>query len=434
MTRSTVRLGDLGRVVTGRTPAAAHPEYWGDDLPFLTPSDMDGSRIVQHFGRRLSPVGAEAMKSAVVPYGVGVSCIGWQMGKAVYIPTPVLTNQQINTIVFAPKIVDGLFLYYAMSSRREEIFRLGSGGSRTPILNKSSFEDVRIELPTLPEQRRIAAVLGSLDDKIELNRRMIHTLGDLVAALYKSWFIDFDPVQARRDGRGCAGISDLSLFPEHFEQSDLGPIPATWRVSTLGEVVETIDCLHSRKPKRVEVGRPLLQLENIRDDGTMDLRNLFLISDTDYRVWTSRIEAAAGDCVITNVGRVGAVAQIPQGFKAALGRNMTAVKPLNSFPYPTFIIQCLSSDSMCDEIQAKTDTGTILDSLNVRTIPQLRFIQPSQPVVEHFEKLARPLRHQMEQHQSETLLLERIRTMLLAPLLSGEITFREAQQTVSEVA
>ena len=69
-------------------------------MPFLTPSDMDGSRIVQHVERRLSGVGAAAMRNAIVPYGVGVSCIGWQMGKAVYIPSPVLTNQQINAIVF----------------------------------------------------------------------------------------------------------------------------------------------------------------------------------------------------------------------------------------------------------------------------------------------------------------------------------------------
>src|SRR5262249_9537919 len=153
-------------------------------LPFLTPSDFDGSRTVGRVARRLSSKGAAAMGSAVVPYGVGVSCIGWQMGKSVYIREPTLTNQQINTIVFDPARVDGLYLYYVMASRREEIFRLGSGGSRTPILNKSSFEDLAIELPSLTDQRSVAAVLGALDDKIELNQKMNRTLVELSSALF----------------------------------------------------------------------------------------------------------------------------------------------------------------------------------------------------------------------------------------------------------
>jgi type I restriction enzyme, S subunit len=239
LTSSTVRIGDLGRVVTGRTPPAAHTEYWGVDVPFLTPSDMDGSRVVRRFERRLSCVGAAAMRNAIVPYGVGVSCIGWQMGKAVYIPSPALTNQQINTIVFEPETVDGLFLYYTMSARREEIFRLGSGGSRTPILNKSSFEDLTLQLPALSVQRAIASLLGALDDKIELNCQMNHTLVELASALFKSWFVDFDPVQMKMDGRKPIGIPEVavSLFPKRFEEFRAGADP---------EGVESLHPRHDR--------------------------------------------------------------------------------------------------------------------------------------------------------------------------------------------
>ena len=90
--------------------------------------------------------------------------------------------------------MDLLYLYYNLSARRDEIFRLGSGGSRTPILNKSAFSQLEVSLPPLHEQRRVSHILGTLDDKIELNRRMNRTLEAISRAIFKSWFIDFDPV------------------------------------------------------------------------------------------------------------------------------------------------------------------------------------------------------------------------------------------------
>ena len=245
----------------------------------------------------------------------------------------------------------------------------------------------------------------------------------MARAVFKSWFVDFDPVRAKMEGREPEGMDaqTAALFPDRLVDSELGEVPEGWEVSTVGQVADVIDCLHTKKPKRTEDGFPFLQLSNIRDDGLIDMEDTYWISERDYRKWISRIEASKGDCVITNVGRVGAVAQIPEGLKAALGRNMTGIRHNPEFPYPTFLIECLRSAKMRDEISLKIDTGTILDSLNVRSIPLLRFIKPSMYALNIFEISVRSLKQRMEKNLIESRTLSALRDALLPKLLSGDV-------------
>ena len=221
-------------------------------------------------------------------------------------------------------------------------------GSAQKALTIDSLRKLSVELPPLAEQKAIASILGALDDKIELNRRMNSTLEGMARALFQSWFVDFDPVRAKLDGRKPEGMdkATAALFPDAFQESSLGHIPTGWKVEELGQIADVIDCLHAKKPERCENGQLYLQLNNIRDDGLIDITDPFFVSTKDYQKWISRMEARAGDCVITNVGRVGAVGQIPEGVKAALGRNITGIRCKSAFPFSTFLIECLVSESM----------------------------------------------------------------------------------------
>jgi type I restriction enzyme S subunit len=321
-------------------------------------------------------------------------------------------------------VTDTGFAYYLTQSPLVRGYAISqmtgtSGRQRVPI---EAFEHLLVPIPPLPEQRAIAHILGTLDDKIELNRRMNETLEAMAQAMFKSWFIDFDPVRAKAEGRDTGLPPDVAaLFPDSFQDSELGPIPEGWRISTIGAMADVIDCLHTKKPGRCSAGLPLLQLANIREDGLIDMQDEYLISESDYRHWVSRIEALPGDCVITNVGRVGAVAQMPPGRKAAPRGNMTAVRCKPSFPFPTALVECLLSEAMSGEISRRTDVGTILDALNVRNIPDLRFVAGSYAAFERFESAARPLRAQMERHLSESRVLAALRDVLLPKLLSGEL-------------
>ena len=276
-------------------------------------------------------------------------------------------------------------------------------GAVMPKLTQGNLNRIELPCPPLKDQDEIVGVLGALDDRIDNLRLINATLEAIAQALFKFWFVDFDGVP-----------------PEEMQESELGLIPKGWRVATIGEVASVIDCLHAKKPELLAEGRPYLQLNCIRDDGLLESSSAACISDGDYAKWTSRIEVQAGDCVITNVGRVGALAQIPDGFKAAIGRNMTAIRPNSNFP-PTFMIELLLSDFMRGEIDNKTDAGTILSALNVKSIPKLRFVLPEESILRRFEETARPLRAAMEANLQNSYTLTALRDTLLPRLISGRL-------------
>ncbi len=342
---------------------------------------------------------------------------------------PCLLVQRTARLRGGPRL-DTRFLRYLIGSREftQHIHAITTG-TAVPHISGKQIKDFTFTLPPLAEQKAIASVLGALDDKIELNRRMNATLEAMARALFQSWFVDFAPVRAKLDGRQPEGMDaeTAALFPDAFQDSPIGHIPTGWEVAELGQIGDVIDCLHAKKPERCENGQLYLQLNNIRDDGLIDITDSFFVSAEDYEKWISRMEARAGDCVITNVGRVGAVGQIPEGVKAALGRNITGIRCKAAFPFPTFLIECLVSESMREEIRLKTDSGTILDALNVKSIPKLRFVRPTIEIGARFESLFRPLRRRMEQNLSESRTLATLRDTLLPKLLSGELALTHSQ-------
>ena len=164
-----------------------------------------------------------------------MSCIA-TVGKCGITTRPSFTNQQINSVI--PKgEVDSRFLYYVFTQLGQELESTGGRGSVYTNVSKSRFSNIEVLIPIdLTEQRNIAHILGTLDDKIELNRRMNKTLEATARALFKSWFVDFDPVRARMEGRDTGLPRHIAdLFPDRLVDSELGEIPEGWGVKTLGE-------------------------------------------------------------------------------------------------------------------------------------------------------------------------------------------------------
>lgn len=308
-------------------------------------------------------------------------------------------------------------------------------GTMIPHFKKGDFGRLNIPVPSREDQKGIGDLYFTLTERISLLRETNATLEAIAQALFRSWFVDFDPVRAKMEGRAPEGMDEATaaLFSDELEESELGLMPRGWKFGTVGDIVDVIDCLHAKKPELLSVGQPFLQLNNIRDDALLDVSKLAFISQPDYDKWTSRIEAREGDCVITNVGRVGAVAQIPAGFQAAMGRNMSALRPKVEWPYPTYLVELLQSKSMRGEIEKRTDIGTILNALNVRNIPMLRCVRPDKKVLTQFEAICRPLRLNMEINLDRSNLLATLRDTLLPRLISGQLRLPEFEAQVAEV-
>lgn len=252
-----------------------------------------------------------------------------------------------------------------------------------------------IALPPLPEQQRIAAVLAALDDLIDHNRRLASDLVETVGAGFSRAF----------------GALDLSL--------------------PLGDIADVIDCLHSKKPDRVDAGsNVLVQLNNIRDNGIFDPRHRYLISDDDYARWSKKFETRTWDCVITNVGRIGAVSRIPAGYRAAIGRNMTSVRPRRAAD-GAFVIASLTSAPVRREIELRTDSGTVMNSLNVRNIPLLRLPSADERERSEFHMWAGPLLEAADAVEAEANELSSTRDELLPLLMSGRARVRDVEGLVA---
>lgn len=187
-----------------------------------------------------------------------------------------------------------------------------------------------------------------------------------------------------------------TLFEEWFDPKK---IKDKSKIVDLPEIAKVVDCLHIKIPKRQEEGRPLLQVFNIGNDGLLNLDEIYRISEEDYDIWSKNIEVKEGDIVITNAGRVGAIAQIPRGFSAAIGRNMTALRPTGVTP--TYLLHYLFSSYGRQQINVNTDSSTIFASLNVRGIKKLKVLIPPAETLDRYERIAALLQEKKEIIQME---------------------------------
>ncbi|NMD42639.1 MAG: hypothetical protein GYA86_04925, partial [Firmicutes bacterium] len=184
-------IGQLGKVITGGTPPSMFPECFGSKYPFITPSDINGYSRYVETERFLSVEGKENQANRALPNGaICFVCIGATIGKICMTKEESFTNQQINSIVTYKKKYNNFFVYYLLSGIKEQIKNIASGAA-TPIVSKSLFSSVNVEVPTIDVQNKIATILSAYDDLIENNLRRIKILEEMAQGLYREWFVHF---------------------------------------------------------------------------------------------------------------------------------------------------------------------------------------------------------------------------------------------------
>ena len=179
-------------------------------------------------------------RDGLLPYfdydrtGVVISAIGAECGKTWLAKGKWSCIKNTIRMWSTSPLLDTEYLYWI--SLRQNFFPIR--GSAQPFISQGDARGIEIECPPIHEQKAIAHILGTLDDKIELNRKTNETLEAMAKALFKSWFVDFDPVRAKADGRATGLPAEISdLFPDSFEDSELGEIPSGWQIKRIGEVI-----------------------------------------------------------------------------------------------------------------------------------------------------------------------------------------------------
>ena len=414
---ATRRIGDIGRVVTGKTPSTKDPGNFGGPYPFVTIPDLDGRVVIDKTERTLSKQGAEAIKSSLLPQGaVLMSCIA-TVGKCGITAKPSFTNQQINSVIPDDEI-DPDYLYYVFTQLGHEMESAGGGGSVYTNVSKSRFANIQILFPPLPEQRAIAHILGTLDDKIELNRRMNETLEEMARALFKSWFVDFDPVRAKMEGRWRRGESlpglpaeHYDLFPGRLVPSELGEIPEGWEVRALG------DCFN------LTMGQsPPGKTYNANGEGLP-----FFQGNADfgfryperrkYCTAPTRI-ARPGDTLVSVRAPVGAINMAWE--ECCIGRGVSALRhPSGSSSFTYYAVRALQH-----KLAEYEHTGTVFGAINKRQFEKLMVIEAPKGFIDHFESYSQKWDERIRSNTKESFDLAAQRDALLPNLVSGVLRVR----------
>mgnify|MGYP000197513385 CR=1 FL=1 len=415
-----VTLDQLGRIVTGKTPPRSRPDYFGGDIPFVTPTDFDGRRIIDTTGRYLTKSGADCVGVRIPERAIMVSCIGSDMGKAAVAGRDCVTNQQINSIIVADPN-DPLFVYYNLSIRKVEI-RGAASGSAQPILNKSSFGKLRILLPPLPEQRAIAHILGTLDDKIELNRRRSETLEQIARALFKAWFVDFEPVRAKMEGRWLRGQSLpglpahlYDLFPDRLVDSELGEIPEGWRVGRLGDYCLNFDS------KRV----PLSGRDRANRKGSFPYYGAAGVMDyVDDYLFDGIYLLVGEDGSVMREDGLGVTQYVWGKFWVNNHAHVLQGKP----PVSTEQLYLY----FAFESVAPYVTGAVQPKLSQGRMNTMPFLFAGEEVCLEFHKLVEPWFAKVRACAEESRTLAALRDALLPKLISGELRVKDAERFLKE--
>jgi len=318
---------------------------------------------------------------------------------------------------------DTRFLMYALSSADISGYLTGS---TMPKLTQGNMNRIPLLTPLLPEQRAIAHILGTLDDKIELNRRMNETLEEMARALFKSWFIDFDPIRAKAEGRDPGLPKPLAdLFPDSFEDSELGEIPKEWKIGRFGDVVEQLrdqenplsspDELfhHFSIPAFDEGQSPKPEYgESIRSLKSRVLVGVILLSKLNpeiERVW---------------------MVDVRPGERAVCSTEFLVLRALS--PFTRSYVYCLARSPLFRQQIEGLVTGTSKSHqrAQVDSILNLAVVVPPSSIVVAFDHSADSLLARTLECRRESRTLAALRDALLPKLISGELRVKDAERFI----
>ena len=382
-----IKLSDLGTVVTGKTPSKNNPEDWGNDTLFITPSDYGNYRKWANDSiRKLSADGAERLSNKVLPVGsILVTCIGSDMGKVVMNRKDAITNQQINSIITNPDVVNSDFAYYLLVDLYETLRIYGGDGTAVPIVNKGDFEKIDALIPEKDEQNAIAEVLSSLDDKIDLLHRQNQTLEQMAETLYDAWFEEKELTSL---------VSDLISLQNGY-------------------------AFKSKSFQDFGVDR-VLKIKNI-SGGIVDIETTDYVSHETVENLDEKFSISTGDILFAMTGaKIGKMGIIPKtDYRLWLNQRVGLFK--EKYYGSRFLAYLhLKSDYGKDYIE-NTATGSAQPNISGTGIENCEFPEITRQEIIDYSKQLAPLYEKVIFNLGQIRKLEALRDTLLPKLMSGEI-------------
>lgn len=294
-------------------------------------------------------------------------------------------------------------------------------------LSREDFLSFVLPGPT-PGRVALVTLLEHLEERITLLHETSATLEAVAQALFKSWFVDFDPVRAKQEGRVPEGMSDAAaaLFPEAFEESKLGLVPSGWGVKPVNEMVEGIyDGPHATPPEASD-GPIFLGIKNLT--GTcLDFSDVRHIDEKNWAQWTRRVIPQVGDIVFSYEATLGFFALIPPDMRCCLGRRLALVRPLATGGCAHFWFHQFVATPFQRLLDKHTVHGATVNRIALKEFPTFEVLVPSEELRVLFDGAVAPLWAKIHANQKQVEALSGLRDALLPCLISGQLSLGEVE-------
>jgi type I restriction enzyme, S subunit len=409
-------------------------DYVPEGVPVIRGTNMGHGRWVDGAFAFVSSDKADSLSANLARPGDIVFTQRGTLGQVALIPESgfdrYLISQSQMKLTVDPAKACARFLYYVFSSAEQQAYiRQNAIQTGVPHTNLGILRNTPLMLPSLGRQRFIASILGALDDKIELNHQTNETLEAMARALFKSWFVDFDPVRTTMERRQTSGMdaATAKLFTRHLADSELGPIPEGWRHTTLGAEVERCGGAVQTGPfgsqlhasDYVPAGIPVVMPKDIggRRVSTASIARI----REDDAVRLARHRLLPGDVVYSRRGDVERHALISDretGWLCGTGCLLVRLGP--KWPSPMFASFALDRPETRAWISQHA-IGATMPNLNTGILSAVPLVMPPDDILRAFARVVDPLQSLVVARDAETSELVRIRNQLLPRLLSGEM-------------
>ena len=411
-----VSLSELGKTITGKTPSSQYPEDFGDEVPFITPSDSFEKKYISRSERYLSRLGSDRLKDKIISSdSIMVTCIGSAMGKVAKNSLPSVTNQQINSIIVNENF-DSDYIYYLFKNNYAVFRNAASGSTAIPILNKTDFDNLRFKVElNLNEQRKMVSILSTIDDKIEINNQINQELEAMAKTLYDYWFVQFDfPDQNGKPYKSSGG--KMVYNPELKRE-----IPEGWGVETLRDFESKI--ITGKTPSRANSDNfggkiPFITIGDIRGN-TFIYSTSESLTDLGASVQQNKYLPEGSLCVscIATVGEIGFTTEWSHTNQQI---NSIVFEDETHRYYLYFALK-----NYFENAKASAKTGNTFANMNKEDFSGIRIILPSKEIKNNFHEISEPYFAQIKCLQGQNQELTQFRDWLLPMLMNGQVKMED---------
>lgn len=401
----------IGKVITGKTPATSHEEYYGGQYMFISPVELHGGYRVTKSEKTITEKGLESIKTnSIEGISILVGCIGWDMGNVAMCFEKCATNQQINAITQIDAKYNPYYIYYWLCGKKKYLFSIASV-TRTPILSKSTFEEIVIPLPIKKNQDKIANILLKIDQKITLNKQINDNLQQQAILLYDYWFTQFDFPDA--NGKPYYSSGNKMTWNNQLKKN----IPLSWKVKPLKAICEI--CLG---------GTPSTTVSKYWNGSISWLNSgeiaQFPVVSSEKKITQLGLENSPTKLMSKNTTVISITGNIRASIlalDACANQSVVGILENEIFKSP-FIYQ-----NMLRLLKHYTSisTGNCQKHISKGAIEESLVCIPDNIVLKQYYSLSEPIYKQMHEIALENQHLTELRDWLLPMLMNGQVTIKD---------